>query len=95
MGKNQMIIAKDVVYSLDSHKTKLNNNVLVVGASGAGKTRSIVIPNLLQATGSYIVSDPKGNLCQKCRRQLEAMGYTVRVLDFENPACSEKYNFFS
>lgn len=59
--KNTMILANDQYYSLDCHKTQLNNNVLVVGCSGAGKTRSIVTPNLLQATGSYVVSDPKGS----------------------------------
>ncbi len=94
MGKNQMIIAKNVVYSLDSHKTKLNNNVLVVGASGAGKTRSIVIPNLLQATGSYIVSDPKGNLYKQYGPYLRKCGYVVKKLDFTDPKKSVNYNFF-
>ena len=63
--KNSMILAENQYYSLDTKKTQLNNNVLVVGTSGAGKTRSIVTPNLLQACGSYIVSDPKGNLFKK------------------------------
>ena len=58
----KMILAENQEYSLNCYETQLNNNVLVVGASGTGKTRSIVTPNLLEATGSYIVSDPKGNL---------------------------------
>ena len=62
MKDNALIVAQDQYYNMDCHETKVNNNVLVVGTSGAGKTRSIVIPNLLQATESYIVSDPKGNL---------------------------------
>ena len=62
MEEKKLILGKDRYYSLNTHETRVNNNVLVVGTSGAGKTRSIVIPNLLQATGSYIVSDPKGNL---------------------------------
>ena len=65
MEENTLILAQDQYYSLDCFNTKLNNNVLVVGTSGAGKTRSIVEPNLLQATGSYVVSDPKGNLYGK------------------------------
>ena len=50
MGKNEMIIAQNIAYSLDCHETQLNNNVLVVGTSGSGKTRSIVTPNILQAS---------------------------------------------
>lgn len=94
MKKNSMILAQDQFYSLDCHETQLNNNVLVVGTSGAGKTRSIVTPNLLQATGSYILSDPKGNLYRQYKDYLEAQGYTVRKLDFTNPTDSAHYNFF-
>ena len=65
MKENTMILGQDQYYSLNCYETKVNNNVLVVGTSGAGKTRSIVIPNLLQASGSYILSDPKGNLYKK------------------------------
>lgn len=94
MGKNEMIIAEGVSYSLNCYETKLNNNVLVVGTSGAGKTRSIVTPNLLQATGSYIVSDPKGNLCEKYGPYLKNQGYEVKKLDFTDPDNSAHYNFF-
>jgi type IV secretion system protein VirD4 len=72
----------------------LNNNVLVVGTSGAGKTRSIVTPNLLQATGSYVVSDPKGTLYTKYKSRLENEGYVVKKLDFTEPEKSAHYNFF-
>ena len=94
MERNQMILAQDQYYSLDCYETQLNNNVLVVGTSSAGKTRSIVTPNLLQATGSYIVSDPKGNLYRKNKAYLESQGYVVKKLDFTNPEQSAHYNFF-
>lgn len=94
MKKNSMILAQDQFYSLNCHETQLNNNVLVVGTSGAGKTRSIVTPNLLQATGSYILSDPKGSLYSQYKDYLEGQGYTVRKLDFTNPTDSAHYNFF-
>lgn len=42
----KMILAENQEYSLNCYETQLNNNVLVVGASGAGKTRSIVTPNI-------------------------------------------------
>ena len=94
MEANTMILGQDRYYSLDCYETKVNNNVLVVGTSGAGKTRSIVTPNLLQATGSYVVSDPKGNLYKKYKDYLEKKGYVVKKLDFTDPKNSAHYNFF-
>lgn len=94
MNREQMILAKDQYFDLDCHKTQLNNNVLVVGTSGSGKTRSIVTPNLLQAVGSYVVSDPKGNLHAKYSAYLEREGYVVKKLDFTDPMHSDHYNFF-
>lgn len=94
MKRDQMILAQEQFYNLNCYETQLNNNVLVVGASGAGKTRSIVIPNLLQAYGSYIVSDPKGNLYQQYKNYLEQEGYVVKKIDFTDPMNSSHYNFF-
>lgn len=91
---NTMILGKGQYYSLDTYKTKLNNNVLVTGASGSGKTRNLVTPNLLLATGSYIVSDPKGSLYDAYGPYLKSKGYTVKKLDFTDPANSCRYNFF-
>lgn len=94
ISENMLILAEEQYYSLDCHKTQLNNNVLVVGTSGAGKTRSVVVPNLLMASGSYIVSDPKGNLYKRYKGYLESQGYVVKKLDFTNPEDSVRYNFF-
>lgn len=92
MRQNRLILAENQYYDMDCHKTKLNNNVLVVGTSGSGKTRGIVTPNLLQATGSYVVSDPKGTLYKKYKTYLEAKGYEVKKLDFIHPKDSIGYN---
>jgi len=91
--KNKLIIADNCYYDMDCYKTKLNNNVLVVGTSGSGKTTSIVTPNILQATGSYIISDPKGNLYGKYGDYLKSKGYRVLKLDFVHMDQSSKYNF--
>lgn len=42
-NKNTMILGKNIEYSLDTRITGINNNVLVVGASGTGKTRGIAL----------------------------------------------------
>jgi len=95
MEKDTLILGKDQFYSLDTYETQVNNNVLVVGTSGAGKTRSIVTPNLLQASGSYVVSDPKGCLYDKYKFLLINKGYEVKKLDFTDPKNSAHYNFFN
>ncbi len=89
----KMIIADGCEYSMDCYETKLNNNVIVVGGSGAGKTTGVVIPNLLQAYGSYIVTDPKGNLYKKYGRYLKSRGYKVMNLNPAKPDGQTRYNF--
>lgn len=89
---NAMVIAEGQYFDLNCYNTKRNNNVLVVGAAGTGKTRGLVIPNILQATGSYIISDPKGNLHDKYGEYLKEKGYDVKLLNFEDPYSSVKYN---
>lgn len=87
-----IILGENQYYSQDSFKTQLNNNVMVVGASGAGKTRYIVKPNLLQAWGSYVISDPKGSLYKEMAPYLKSKGYKVVKMDFIHPERSLRYN---
>jgi len=56
------ILAKDQMISNNTYSTGLNNNDLIIGPSGAGKTRSYVKANLLQCNESMIITDTKGNL---------------------------------
>jgi len=77
------------------YNNKLNNNILILGGSGSGKTRSFVIPNILQAHSSYVVTDPKGEILEKCGYFLtEFQGYDIRVLNLDNKAKSDGYNPF-
>ena len=68
--------------SMDSWATGLNNNVLVLGGSGSGKTRNFIKPNLMQAAGSYVVLDSKGRLFDEIGPYLRLCGYQVDRLDF-------------
>ena len=90
--EGSMILGEDAYYSMDCYETQLNNNVIVVGTSGAGKTRYIVKPNIMQATGSYVISDPKGALIKEMGPYLRAKGYKVMELDFIHPERSARYN---
>ena len=95
MNNDYMIVADGKQFSLNCHETRCNNNVLVVGASGTGKTRGIVIPNVLQASGSYIVCDPKGTLYHEYGDYMRGQGYVVKYLDFIHPERSDHYNPFA
>ncbi|SCY38701.1 Type IV secretory system Conjugative DNA transfer [Lachnospiraceae bacterium XBB2008] len=87
-----MILPDGEYYSLDDMNTRLNNNVLVVGTTGSAKTRTVITPNLLECVGSYVVTDPKGNLYRKWGSYMEDHGYRVVRLSFIHPEKSVHYN---
>lgn len=92
--KNNMIFGKEIGMSLNDRKTRRNNNILIFGGSGTGKTRFEVKPNLLQAHSNYVVTDPKGDLLHETGYFFEKEGYRIRVLNLIDMEHSDKYNFF-
>lgn len=86
------ILPNGELRGLDSFSTRVNNNAAILGASGAGKTRSVVIPNILSACGSYIVADPKGSLYKNYSENMLEYGYKVLHIDLLHPEASDKYN---
>ena len=78
----ELILTAGRTASMDSWATGLNNNVLVLGSSGSGKTRNFLKPNLLQCEGSYVVLDAKGRLYHEMAPYLREHGYKVDCLDF-------------
>lgn len=89
---NVRYLAENIIVSNDTRVTGLNNNDMIIGSSGAGKTGGYVIPNIINITGSMIVSDTKGQLFKMCRETLENKGYKVYSVDFCNPEKSCGYN---
>jgi len=94
-GHKNMIFSKDVYLSMDTRKTRRNNNVLCIGGSGTGKSRFLVKPNLLQANCSYVITDPSGELLETMGATLEKMGYEVRVFNLVQMDHSNCYNPFN
>ena len=90
-----IILTNNVKIGLDGRKHRRNLNVLVVGGSGAGKTRFYAKPNIMQANTSFVALDPKGELLRDTGRLLESKGYEIRVLDLINPGLSHCYNPFA
>ena len=69
-----------------------NINVLIVGGSGSGKSSSYTIPNAHQLLGSYIFTDPKGEIYDTTAGYLKDHGYEIKLLNLVNPTSSDSYN---
>lgn len=89
-----IILTQNVRIGLDGRKHRRNLNVLVVGGSGAGKTRFYAKPNVMQANTSYVVLDPKGEILRDTGYLLEQQGYDIKVLDLINTSRSHGFNPF-
>ena len=96
------VYSQNVKIGMDGDKTRINNNTLVIGGSGAGKSFLLLAPNVYQASsdskfpGSYVFTDPKGELLQKNGKFLQSRGYKIRVLNLttEGMAESDCFNPF-
>lgn len=89
------ILAKGVYLTLDTWESNLNNNIMLVGASGRGKTRYFIKPNIMQMNSNYIISDPKGAILKEVGIMLENNGYHIKVLNLVDTEHSQGYNPFA
>lgn len=89
-----ILLTQNFHISLDTHKHRRCLNILVVGGSGAGKSRGFALPNIMQCCCSMVITDPKAELLRKTGGLLEKKGYEVRVFDLINPDTSFCYNPF-
>ena len=88
------ILTKKVCIGFNGRIHHRNVNTIVIGGSGAGKTRFYAKPNVMQANTSYVILDPKGEIVRAEGHLLERLGYEVKVLDFVNMEKSHCYNPF-
>ena len=88
-NKKGIILAENNYLPVDKRG---NVNVLVVGGSGSGKSASYSIPNAYQLLGSYVFTDPKGELYDRTAGYLRSKGYEIKVLNLVKPQYSDGYN---
>lgn len=88
------ILTQNISIGYDGRKHRRNLNTLIIGGSGAGKTRFYAKPNVMQANTSLIILDPKGEIARDEGYLLEQKGYVVKVLDLINMEKSHCYNPF-
>ena len=88
------ILSQNVRIGLDGKKHRRNLNTIVIGGSGAGKTRFYGKPNLMQCNTSFVCLDPKGELLRDTGYLLEKEGYIIKVVDLINMSKSHCYNPF-
>ena len=93
--KSENKLTQNVAIGLNAKKHRRNLNTLVIGGSGAGKTRFFCKPNLMQCCrNSYFVLDPKGEIVRDVGELLSQKEYEVRVLDLISMEKSHCYNPF-
>lgn len=86
MAEEKVILGENCFYSTDCNKTGLNNNVIVCGGSGSGKTMSVSEPRLLQTeTSSMIFTATKRRIGKKYMSLFKERGYEVLDMNFVDP----------
>lgn len=88
------IFSQNARMGLDGKKHRRNLNTIVIGGSGAGKTRFYAKPNILQCNTSFVVLDPKGEIIRSVGHLLEAKDYVIKVIDLIDMSKSLGYNPF-
>ena len=88
------ILTQNVRMGLNGKKHRRNLLQIVIGGSGAGKTRFFCKPNLMQANCSFLVTDPKGEMLRAVAPLLIQKGYIIKVFDLIDPANSDAFNPF-
>ena len=88
------LLSQNVRIGLDEKKHRRNLNTIIIGGSGAGKTRFYGKPNIMQCNTSFVILDPKGEILRDTGYLLEKEGYVIKIMDLINMSKSHCYNPF-
>ena len=94
-GKNNAILSQQIFLNLDTRATQRNNNVLVIGGSGSGKSRFYIKPNIAQKNANYVITDPAGEMLASLGTMLVNDGYKLKIFNLVEMQKSHCYNPFS
>lgn len=92
--KQSFPLTKHVRIGMDTHKHRRNLNILALGGSGAGKTRSLALPGIMECNCSFVITDPKGEILAAVGHLLKEEGYTVKAFNLVDFSQSDGYNPF-
>lgn len=87
--RNGLLLGRDIYLPEDKRG---NINTLVVSGAGAGKSAAFTIPNVLNMLGSYVITDPWGEVYEKTHKYLENNGYIVKTVNYTKNKDDYKYN---
>ena len=90
--EDNIIFTKTEQISRNMGKSQRNRNIVLLGRPGTGKSRYFFKPNILNAQGTIIITDPKGELLRDCGYSLKKKGYDIKVLNLDQKYKSNRYN---
>lgn len=94
-GPMNSIYGKHTFLGMENGKYNMNNNAMIIGAPGTGKSFGIVRPNIMQMNSSYVITDPSAELLKTCGKMLENNEYEIKVFDLTDMQHSHRYNPFN
>ncbi len=86
---NNAICSEHVYISMNTRKHFKALNMLILGATGSGKSRYYLKPNILQMNTNIVVTDPKGEILDATGEMLRRNGYRVRVFNITPKGMSD------
>ena len=85
-----MILSKTMQRTINDRKSGINNNTLIIGIAGTGKSRFLMKPNIMQMNASYVITDPSGELVTSMGTLLKNNGYKIKIFNVSDMAHSNK-----
>lgn len=92
--EDNVIVTKTEQFAKDSNISGINRHLFILGRPGTGKTRNFLYPNILSATGSLVITDPKGEVIKATGKSLLSLGYRIKVFNLDKKYESNHYNPF-
>ena len=82
-AEKAFVLGKDCFLPITS--VNGNYNILAIGGEGTGKTRNVILPNLMQMIGSYYIFDPTGELYTETAEMYRKAGYDIWRIGEDGP----------